>query len=107
MASLIRNPSRGTAALKRPLFCLVRPLSTVVDQPEIGHSHEHVTGERKVKAADIFRRAVTATKPRHTWTKEEVAAIYHQPLMELAFQSVSRERLDEQAPMPGWEMIKD
>lgn len=34
--------------------------------------------------------AVAATQPRNNWTKEEISAIYYQPLLELAYQAVSQ-----------------
>ena len=36
----------------------------------------------------VLRDAVAAAAPRYTWSREEIAAIYHQPLMELAYQAV-------------------
>lgn len=36
----------------------------------------------------VFRDAVQARAPRSDWTREEIAAIYHQPLMELVQQAV-------------------
>ena len=35
-----------------------------------------------------LQAAAAATAPRHNWTRDEIAAIYHQPLMELAYQAV-------------------
>ncbi|TPX11838.1 uncharacterized protein E0L32_007575 [Thyridium curvatum] len=43
--------------------------------------------ERERKARKIFQDAVAATAPRNNWTKEEISAIYYQPLMELAYQA--------------------
>ena len=37
----------------------------------------------------VFRDAVKAHAPRNDWTREEISAIYHQPLMELVQQAVS------------------
>lgn len=37
----------------------------------------------------IFMDAVKATAPRNNWTRKEVAAIYYQPMLELAHQAVS------------------
>lgn len=48
--------------------------------------------ERETKARKIFQDAVAATAPRNNWTKEEISAIYYQPLMELAYQAVSHPR---------------
>ncbi|KAK3196499.1 biotin synthase [Lecanicillium sp. MT-2017a] len=35
----------------------------------------------------VFQDAVAANTVRHNWTKEEISAIYYQPLLELAFQA--------------------
>ncbi|KAK3386107.1 hypothetical protein B0H63DRAFT_394061 [Podospora didyma] len=43
--------------------------------------------ESQQRAKQIFQNAVAATAPRHNWTKEEISAIYHQPLMELSFRA--------------------
>lgn len=48
--------------------------------------------DREAKAREIFKKAVAATAPRTTWTKEEIAAIYYQPLMELAYQASTLHR---------------
>jgi biotin synthase len=92
--------------------CLTRALSTVVETPSIlsstppappppphipqqsSRSREIETDQdaehgRRQQAKRILQDAVAATAPRHNWTREEVAAIYYQPLMELAFQAVS------------------
>lgn len=37
----------------------------------------------------IFMDAVNATATRNNWTRQEVAAIYYQPVLELAHQAVS------------------
>lgn len=37
----------------------------------------------------ILRKAVAASAPRQDWSRDEISAIYHQPLMELAYQAVS------------------
>lgn len=76
----------------------VRAMSTVVDYagrpsqpppPQPTGTHETVEKQRSDKAKRILRDAVSAAQPRHDWTKEEIAAIYYQPLMELTYQSVS------------------
>lgn len=76
----------------------VRAMSTVVDYagrpsqpppPPPTGTHETVEKQRSDKAQRILRDAVSAAQPRHDWTKEEIAAIYYQPLMELTYQSVS------------------
>ncbi|KAK8054440.1 biotin synthase [Apiospora phragmitis] len=35
----------------------------------------------------VLRAAVAATEPRNDWTREEITAIYHEPLMELVHQA--------------------
>lgn len=37
----------------------------------------------------VFEDALSATKPRNTWTKEQIKEIYETPLMNLAFAAVS------------------
>ncbi|KAK0628000.1 Biotin synthase [Lasiodiplodia hormozganensis] len=46
-----------------------------------------VEAERESNAREILKRAVNATAPRNNWTKEEIAAIYYTPLMDLAFKA--------------------
>ncbi|KAK4678797.1 biotin synthase [Podospora pseudoanserina] len=48
--------------------------------------------EHQQWARQVLRDAVAAAAPRYTWSKEETAAIYHQPLMELAFQAAQVHR---------------
>ncbi|CAI0650181.1 unnamed protein product [Colletotrichum noveboracense] len=48
--------------------------------------------QRVTEAKEIMRRAVNATGVRHDWTREEISAIYYQPLMDLAFQAGSVHR---------------
>ncbi|KAL2021867.1 hypothetical protein VTK56DRAFT_6462 [Thermocarpiscus australiensis] len=48
--------------------------------------------ESQQRARRIFRESVAATSPRHDWTREEIAAIYYQPLMELAYQAANVHR---------------
>lgn len=40
-------------------------------------------------ARRVFLDAVAAKAPRRDWTRKEIASIYYQPLMELAYQAVS------------------
>ncbi|KAK7994662.1 Biotin synthase [Apiospora arundinis] len=39
------------------------------------------------KPNQILRAAVAATEPRNDWTREQITAIYHEPLMELVHQA--------------------
>jgi hypothetical protein len=55
--------------------------------PQQPSQQERVHAEARKK---VFRDAVAADTIRHNWTKEEISAIYYQPLLELAFQAVSR-----------------
>lgn len=41
---------------------------------------------------DALRSAVAATGPRYNWTKDEIASIYHQPLLELSYQAATLHR---------------
>ncbi|KAK4131274.1 biotin synthase [Trichocladium antarcticum] len=40
----------------------------------------------------ILRKAVAASAPRQDWSRDEISAIYHQPLMELAYQAANIHR---------------
>ncbi|KAH8885368.1 biotin synthase [Thozetella sp. PMI_491] len=48
--------------------------------------------EAKRRARRILLEAVAATALKHDWTRKEIAAIYYQPLLELAFQSAQIHR---------------
>ncbi|KAK4174797.1 putative biotin synthase [Triangularia setosa] len=48
--------------------------------------------KRQQWARQVLQDAVAATAPRHNWSKEETAIIYHQPLMDLAFQAAQVHR---------------
>jgi biotin synthase len=70
-------------------------MSTVVDfhprpsqpPPPPAGANEAIENQRAEKRKQILREAVTATQVRHDWTKEEIAAIYYQPALELAYQA--------------------
>lgn len=72
-----------------------RAMSTVVDfQPRPSQppppptgAHDAVEKQRAEKSKQILKEAVTATQVRHDWTKEQIAAIYYQPALELAYQA--------------------
>ncbi|KAH7156503.1 hypothetical protein EDB81DRAFT_928518 [Dactylonectria macrodidyma] len=91
---LLRRQARP-AAIAAGSHGRVRAMSTVVDYvgrpaqppPPPTGAHEDVEKQRSDKAKAILRDAVSAAQPRHNWTKEEIAAIYYQPLMELTYQS--------------------
>ncbi|KAJ2966178.1 hypothetical protein NQ176_g10270 [Zarea fungicola] len=63
----------------------VSPLKFEPPAPPIAQ-REKLQEEAKNK---IFRDAVAADHVRHNWTRQEIAAIYYQPLLELAYQAVS------------------
>ncbi|KAJ4329196.1 biotin synthase [Fusarium piperis] len=72
----------------------VRAMSTVVDYvrpsqppPPPAGAHDAVEKQRAESRKQIMREAVTANQVRHDWTKEEIAAIYYQPVLELAYQA--------------------
>ncbi|KAF4984764.1 hypothetical protein FZEAL_125 [Fusarium zealandicum] len=73
----------------------VRAMSTVVDYagrssqppPPPAGAHEAVEKQREERRKQIMREAVTSNQVRHNWTKEEIAAIYYQPVLELAYQA--------------------
>ncbi|KAK1996592.1 biotin synthase [Colletotrichum falcatum] len=60
--------------------------------PPPAQGPEPAAAQRAIEAKKILQRAVGATTVRHDWTKEEISAIYYQPLMELAFQAGSVHR---------------
>ncbi|KAF4989169.1 hypothetical protein FDECE_14793 [Fusarium decemcellulare] len=87
-----RLPLSASARWQQPR---VRAMSTVVDYagrpsqppPPPAGTHEVVEKQRAERKKQILREAVTATQVRHDWTKEEIAAIYYQPVLELAYQA--------------------
>lgn len=95
----IRRVASTIAHAKSPLRLPLQHYSTIAgpesgqslpSSPPPGHlNHGKVEEDRKRRAAKTLAEAVAAKQIRHNWTKEEISAIYHQPLMELAFQSVS------------------
>lgn len=106
LSALRRRPAPLSlrAAAAAPWKVTTVAMSTVVEglrstpsspppPPPVAGSHEHVHAQRQQKAQEILRDAVAAKAPRNNWTKEEIAAIYYQPLMELAFQAVSHAKI--------------
>lgn len=67
------------------------PLPQTLPPSSVATSH-NTTATTKHDAQRIFRDALAATEPRNTWTREEISAIYYQPLMDLAYQAGSVHR---------------
>ncbi|KFA63837.1 hypothetical protein S40285_04467 [Stachybotrys chlorohalonatus IBT 40285] len=102
--------SRLSLAASLPHRPQLRHMSTVVDHPRVpiraptapslpaGAPAELFTADsqfdtkRQENARRILREAVDAKAPRHNWTREEIVAIYYQPLMELSYQAASIHR---------------
>ena len=59
-----------------------------VSSPANPASDELLDSERRQRSRQILQNAVAATAPRHDWTRDEISAIFYQPLMELAYQAV-------------------
>ncbi|KAL2675455.1 hypothetical protein Neosp_011641 [[Neocosmospora] mangrovei] len=86
-----RLPLPASARWQHPR---ARAMSTVVDYvrpsqppPPPAGAHDAVEKQRAERRKQIMREAVTANTVRHDWTKEEIAAIYYQPVLELAYQA--------------------
>lgn len=54
---------------------------------------------RQQRARQILREAVSATAPRTNWTRQEIAAIYYQPLLELTYQAVGASDFSHLSPL--------
>ncbi|KKF93608.1 Biotin synthase [Ceratocystis platani] len=76
LASSFRHMSSSTAEAVAPN----------TEQPVYENTAEK-EAHRTEKAKKIFAEAVARTELRHDWSREEIAAIYYQPLLELAFQA--------------------
>ncbi|KAJ3473661.1 hypothetical protein NLG97_g10193 [Lecanicillium saksenae] len=76
----------GGAALSRWNSSVVdvSPLKFDPPAPPATQQHDKLQEEAKRK---IFQDAVAADHVRHNWTRPEIAAIYYQPLLELAHQA--------------------
>ncbi len=93
--------ARGGAALLRWNSSVVdvSPLKFDPPAPPATQQREKLQDEAKRK---IFYDAVAADHVRNNWTRPEIAAIYYQPLLELAHQAVSFSEiaeLDDSRPM--------
>ncbi|KAM4065729.1 biotin and thiamine synthesis associated domain-containing protein [Hirsutella rhossiliensis] len=100
----MRLPVLGLRALRRPASACSSPPpfssrtcsagqprtgATLVDSPTATHDlapppEAKPSPHREAEADNIFRDAVAARAPRQDWTREEISAIYYQPLLELA-----------------------
>lgn len=78
LASSLRSASRFHSSL-------VDVSTQKFDPPVTSHEDAKEAVRKK-----IFLDAVQATSPRQNWTREEISAIFYQPLLELAYQAVSR-----------------
>ena len=90
------NSRVGLRALRR--VQQVRRNSTHVDAPIASDPVPLAQSIKESNKKKIFHDAVKATAPRNVWSREEIAAIYYQPLMELTYQAVSR--YPDQLPPP-------
>lgn len=81
-------PARmATAAAAQPITPATNP-ATALPPNQAPLSERDV--ERQRRAKQILQTAAAATELRHDWTREEISAIFYQPLMELTYQAVSR-----------------
>ncbi|KXJ89006.1 hypothetical protein Micbo1qcDRAFT_122552 [Microdochium bolleyi] len=69
------------------LSSLPRTPLTTPKAASAGHEVRNGDNTTRREASTILREAVAATAPRNDWSKQEVAAIYYHPLLDLAFQS--------------------
>jgi biotin synthase len=70
-----------------------RANSTAVDSPvNFGAAPPPPPQQQKsgLDGKKLVAEAVAASQPRNNWTKEEISAIYYQPLLELSYQAVSQ-----------------
>ena len=82
---------RSAAVFPSALVSQRRTGATLVDTPTSTHEVPEAVENtvRDTNARKIFKDAVSATAPRQSWTRDEISAIYYQPLMELTHQAVS------------------
>lgn len=116
--SLFGYSTRTQNRTKRSKMNVVRPLRAVCTQAKVAKligsqwTRSHATAASTVSveapqlpqgletpesakpssdARQIFRDAVAKPTVRNNWTREEISAIYYQPLLDLAYQAVSRD----------------
>lgn len=88
LAQSLSRPLRQSPAVVR---INSRGHSTAVDTPVSYAAAPPPPPQQQRSGLDgkkLMAEAVAATKPRNNWTREEIAAIYYQPLLELTYQSV-------------------
>ncbi|KAL2157145.1 hypothetical protein VTH06DRAFT_6433 [Thermothelomyces fergusii] len=74
-------PARlSTAAAEQSGSSAVQTTTSVVD------------AERQRRADQVLRDAINATTPRQNWTREEISAIFYQPLMKLVYHAATVHR---------------
>lgn len=79
------RPASDFQAFKSPQETASEPSIPVQTIENVSEGADaHTEANRK-----MFMDAVNATAPRNDWTRKEVAAIYYQPMLELAHQAVS------------------
>ncbi|KAG6014329.1 hypothetical protein E4U41_004863 [Claviceps citrina] len=91
----LRRPATQSAAVFTqapwmPARGQARTGATLVDTPTAtthGQLDAVNSPARQASAARILKDAVSAAGPRQNWTREEIAAIYYQPLLELTHQA--------------------
>lgn len=74
-----------------PRIAHSRGHSTAVESPvDFGAAPPPPPQQQKsgLDGRKLVADAVAATKPRNNWTREEISAIYYQPLLDLAYQAV-------------------
>jgi hypothetical protein len=85
VAALLSRRPKGAARIHSG-----RRMSTVVEDRVIENTPVPPPPPRRQgSTTDILRQAVRANGIRNDWTKQEIAAIYNHPLMDLAFQAAS------------------
>ncbi|KAJ4301376.1 biotin synthase [Kalmusia sp. IMI 367209] len=79
--TLLRPVGLAPCSVLRRTHHLARPFSTVIDAP-ISPAAQQAPPP---VPSSVFKDAVQATSPRTTWTKEQIAEVYHTPLIDLTY----------------------
>ncbi|KID99736.1 Biotin synthase, partial [Metarhizium majus ARSEF 297] len=89
--AVFQGPWMATAISRPALPSMeqARTGATLVDSPTAAHEQPEVVENtaRQANAKKILQDAVAATGPRQNWTRQDISAIYYQPLLELAHQA--------------------